>query len=73
MLALRKALDGGHTRLRVRGWGSPDTDDWRKSLALFLQKSSRLLFHIMYFVPLHPPAFCLLYVCAIGHPRYTSL
>jgi hypothetical protein len=25
---------GGHTRLRVRGWGSPDSDDLRKSLAL---------------------------------------
>ncbi len=24
----------GHTRLRVRGWGSPNSDDWRKSLAL---------------------------------------
>jgi hypothetical protein len=22
---------GGHTRLRVRGWGSPNSDDWRKS------------------------------------------
>jgi hypothetical protein len=30
---------GGHTRLRVRGWGSPNSDDWRKSLALC---------HIMY-------------------------
>jgi hypothetical protein len=27
---------GGHTRLRVRGWGSPNADDWRKSLALCL-------------------------------------
>jgi hypothetical protein len=27
---------GGHTRLRVRGWGSPNYDDWRKSLALCL-------------------------------------
>jgi hypothetical protein len=27
---------GGHTRLRVRGWGSPNIDDWRKSLALWL-------------------------------------
>ncbi len=26
----------GHTRLRVRGWGSPSSDDWRKSLALCL-------------------------------------
>jgi hypothetical protein len=25
---------GGYTRLRVRGWGSPNSDDWRKSLAL---------------------------------------
>ncbi len=28
--------EGGHTRLRVRGWGSPNSDDWRKSLALCL-------------------------------------
>ncbi len=27
---------GGHTRLRPRGWGSPNFDDWRKSLALCL-------------------------------------
>ncbi len=26
----------GHTRLRVRGWGSPNSDDWRKGLALCL-------------------------------------
>jgi hypothetical protein len=26
---------GGHTRLRVKGW-SPNSDDWRKSLALCL-------------------------------------
>jgi hypothetical protein len=25
---------GGHTRLRVRAWGIPNSDDWRKSLAL---------------------------------------
>jgi hypothetical protein len=25
---------GGHTRLRVRGWGSPKADDWRKSYLL---------------------------------------
>ncbi len=27
---------GGHTRLRLKGWGSPNSDDWRKSLALCL-------------------------------------
>ncbi len=27
---------GGHTRRRLRGWGSPISDDWRKSLALCL-------------------------------------
>jgi hypothetical protein len=27
---------GGHTRLRVREWRSPNSDDWRKSLALCL-------------------------------------
>ncbi len=26
----------GHTRLRAMGWGSPNSDDWRKSLALCL-------------------------------------
>ncbi len=26
--------EGGHTRLRVRGWGSPNSDDWRKNLPL---------------------------------------
>jgi hypothetical protein len=26
----------GHTRLRVRGWGSPNSDDLRKNLALCL-------------------------------------
>jgi hypothetical protein len=25
---------GGHIRVRVRGWGSPNSNDWRKSLAL---------------------------------------
>ncbi len=27
---------GGHTRPRVRGWRSPKSDDWKKSLALCL-------------------------------------
>jgi hypothetical protein len=27
---------GGHTRLLVRGWESPNSDDWRKSLSLCL-------------------------------------
>ncbi len=27
---------GGHTRLRARGWRSPNSDDWRKSLAVCL-------------------------------------
>ncbi len=27
---------GGHTRMRLRGWGSPNSDDWRKSLSLCL-------------------------------------
>jgi hypothetical protein len=26
---------GGQTRLLVRGWGSPDSDDWRKSCGLY--------------------------------------
>ncbi len=28
----RNQRGGGHTRLRVRGWGSPNSDDWRKAL-----------------------------------------
>jgi hypothetical protein len=32
----RNLRGGGHIRLRVRGWGSPNSDDWRKSLALCL-------------------------------------
>ncbi len=28
--------EGVHIRLRVRGWGSPNLDDWRESLALCL-------------------------------------
>ncbi len=31
---------GGHTRLRVRGWGSHNSDDWRKSLTLCLLSDS---------------------------------
>ncbi len=27
---------GGHTRLRLRGWGSPNSEDWIKSLGLCL-------------------------------------
>jgi len=27
---------GGHTRLRVRGWWSPNSDDWKKGLSLCL-------------------------------------
>jgi hypothetical protein len=34
----------GHIRLRVRGWRSPNSDDWRKSLA-----------HSVYLVPLTNP------------------
>ena len=30
----RNQWGGGHTRLRVMGWGSPNSDYWRKSLAL---------------------------------------
>ncbi len=29
-------VGGGGTRLRLRRWGSPNSDDWRKSLALCL-------------------------------------
>ncbi len=33
-------VGGGHTCLRVRGWGSPNSDDWRKGLALCLLSDS---------------------------------
>ncbi len=36
---------GGHTHLQVRGWGSPDSDDWRKSLALCLLRVSLKFTH----------------------------
>ncbi len=26
-----KGVGGGHTRLQVRGWGSANSDDWRKA------------------------------------------
>jgi hypothetical protein len=45
--------DVGHTRLRLRVWGSPNSDDWRKSLALCLLCDSGFLlsdfflFHII--------------------------
>ncbi len=52
---------GGHTRLRVRGWGSPNFDDWRKPSALFL------------FCEYHSPAdviivgynVCIIFLCRI--------
>jgi hypothetical protein len=31
-----KGGGGGHTRQRVRGWGSPNSNDLKKSLALCL-------------------------------------
>ncbi len=31
-----KGGGGVHTRLRVRGWGSPNSDDWRENLVLCL-------------------------------------
>ncbi len=34
----------GHTHLRVRGWGSPNSDDWRKSLALCLLCADNTVF-----------------------------
>jgi hypothetical protein len=35
---------GVHTRLRVRGWGSPNSDDWRKSLALCVLDTKKYIF-----------------------------
>jgi hypothetical protein len=34
---------GRHTRLRVRGWGSSNSDDWRKSFPLCLLCGTDLL------------------------------
>ncbi len=36
-----KGWGGGHTRVRVRGWGSPNSNDWRKGLALCLLCASQ--------------------------------
>jgi hypothetical protein len=33
---------GGHTRQRLKGWGSPNSDDWRKGLALCLYHRERI-------------------------------
>ncbi len=46
--------EGGHTRLLVRGWRSPNSDDWRKGLALCLLCGSKsqlafLLSHLTIF------------------------
>ncbi len=35
---------GWHTRLQLRGWGSSNSDDWRKSIALCLLCACYLLF-----------------------------
>jgi hypothetical protein len=32
----RTKRGGSQTRLQVRGWGSPNSDNWRKGLALCL-------------------------------------
>ncbi len=42
----RTGRGGGHTRLRVRGWGCPNSDDLRKSLALCLLCGTTL--HILF-------------------------
>ncbi len=44
-------MGSGHTRLRVRGWGSSNSDDWRKSLALCLLYACSL--HISPYIPSH--------------------
>jgi hypothetical protein len=38
---------GGHTRLRVRGLGTPNSDDWRNSLALGLLCAIDLLIYFI--------------------------
>ncbi len=48
---------GGHTRLRVRGWGSPSSDDWRKSWAFCLLCG--LLSHCLQVMIWH--SFCLVW------------
>ncbi len=45
---------GGQTRLRVRGWGSLSSDDWRKSLALCLLCVFNFLFFCALYVSLTP-------------------
>jgi hypothetical protein len=41
----------GHTRLRVRGWGSPNSDDWRKGLALCLLSALHQLYYTFHISP----------------------
>ncbi len=43
MPSLPDQMDVEHTRPRLRGWGSPNSDDWRKSLALCLLCAVHLL------------------------------
>ena len=33
---------GGHTRLRVRGWESPNSDDWRKNSASSVLRKNKV-------------------------------
>jgi len=30
---------GGHTRLRIRGWGSPNSDEWTYTVMLYIYKN----------------------------------
>jgi hypothetical protein len=43
--------EGEHTRLRVRGWGSPNSDDWRKSLALYLSVGIHYTYRSTVYMP----------------------
>ncbi len=55
---------GGHTRRRLKGWGSPNSDDWRKSLALCLLcapdnvSSTSVRIHIHLYMHGCPPCIC---------------
>jgi hypothetical protein len=52
---------GGHTRLRVRGWGSQNSDDWRKSLARCL-----LCVLCLYKLQKKPPVLRREYLCSLN-------
>jgi hypothetical protein len=61
----RRTKGGGHTRLRLRGWGSPNSDDWRKSLALCLLCDLLLLTKLQCTLQLRAPVHLLYFISTL--------